>query len=396
MRLNLTMMAGLTVALLLGGTAGASEQAGEADARSEAQPRNELAEMPHWPFGLNVPDTVPEKLRKGRSTPLMVWVPPGADRIRAVLFIIINSDSKHFGEHPKLREVAKKHDMAIVYMRYRVHYELEEDGDHEITQHLLDAIAAETGIEEFRRAPWITFGKSASGRYPFRMGWVQPDRTIATINFHAETPTWPVPGWAKLDDETILHVNVNGQSEWGETWWRHVRPSLLNYQAKSPWLPHQVVSHKVGHGNYRDAHGSSGWGKPVTDGSTSVQQVWDYLALFVDKALQARLPDGKYPTDKPLTLRRIDPETGYVIHPRAVEVMLGIDPKPLRKEADGFLVDPKGEVGTPVAPADADSRLIQPATDVPAAQREQMFWVVDEEQAKAWYKLHNIHDRKAP
>lgn len=356
--------------------------------------RNKLAEMPHWPWGLNVPDTVPEKLRKGKGTPLLVWTPPKADRIRAVLFIVINSDSKHFGEHPKLRKVAAKHEMAIVYMRYRVHYELKKDGNHAITQHLLDAIAKETDIKEFRHAPWITFGKSASGRYPFRMGWLYPDRTIATINYHAETPTWPVPDWAKLDGQTILHVNVNGQNEWGQTWSRHVRPSLLNYQAKTAWLPHQVVAYRIGHGNYPDAHGSKGWGKPVTDGSASVQQVWDYLAVFVDKALQARLPEKQYPTDKPLKLKQIDPKNGYVIDPRAVETLLGIDNRPLRHDGKQFIVDPKGEAGDEAPQADKADKLIRPAAKVSAEQRNRMFWVVDEEQAKAWRKLHNVQNPK--
>jgi len=337
---------------------------------------------------------VPEKLRKGKSTPLLVWVPPDTNRIRAVLFVIINSDSKNFAQHPTLRAVATKQEMAIIYMRYRVHYELKPGGDHDITQHLLDAIAEETGIEEFRHAPWITFGKSASGKYPFAMGWLYPNRTIATINYHAEAPTWPVPDWAKLDDQSILHVNVNGESEWGETWSRHVRPSLLNYQQHTGWLSHQVVAHKVGHGNYRDGHGSSGWGRPVTDGSTSVQQVWGYLALYIDKALQARLPEDQYPTDGPLKLKQIDPSTGYVIDPYAIESLLKVEHRPLRKDGDHFVVDAKGDAGEPVAATAADDKLIQPAVKVPAEQREQMFWVVDEEQAKAWYQLHQTQQER--
>lgn len=365
-----------------------------ADAPAQAEARNALAEMPHWPWGLNVPDTVPEKLRKGKGAPLLVWTPPDAEKIRAVLFIVVNSDSKHFGEHPKLREVAANREMAIIYMRYRVHYELKDDGDHAITQHLLDAIAKETGIVEFRHAPWITFGKSASGKYPFHMGWLYPDRTIATINYHAETPTWPVADWAKLGDQTILHVNVNGDSEWGQTWSRHVRPSLLNYQANTAWLPHQVVAHKVSHGNYRDAHGSPGWRKPVTDGSVSVQQVWDYLALFIDKALQASLPEDTYPTDKPLKLKQLDPKAGYVIDPRAVEALLKIDNSPLRHDGKQYIVDPKGDTGEEAPKAAAADKLIRPAAELPAEQRERMFWVVDKEQAEAWRQLHDTRDRK--
>ncbi|MFP4356547.1 MAG: hypothetical protein ACLFUJ_15645 [Phycisphaerae bacterium] len=385
----LCLLTGLGCLPAIAGTVPASK-------RTEGKAGNDLAEMPYWPYGLKVPNTVPEKLRKGRNTALLVWVAPETDRIRAVMFIIINSDSKIFGEHAKLRDIAAKRGMAIVYMRYRVHYELSEEGNTKITQNLLNAIAKETGIAEFRHAPWITFGKSASGRYPFRMGWLYPDRTVATINYHAETPTWPVPDWAKLDGQSILHVNVNGQSEWGQTWSRHVRPSLLNYRTKAGWLPHQVVAHKVGHGNYRDMHGSGGWGKPVTDGSVSVQRVWDYLSVFVDKALQVRLPESGYPTDKPFELRQVDPKTGYLIHPRAVEVLLGIEPQVLRKGDDGFLVDPKGEQGTPALELGKDEALILPASKVSDEMRRNMFWVVDAQQARAWFQLHNIAERDLP
>ncbi|MFW6164204.1 MAG: hypothetical protein ACODAJ_15660, partial [Planctomycetota bacterium] len=298
---------------------------------------------------------------KGRPD-VLAWTAPGATRLRALLIIIANTDSKHFGEHAAVRAVAARRQMGIVYLRCgEVIRDLErhEAGrDKPIIQRILDAVAAETGIAEVRHAPWIPFGKSSMGRFPFYMAWAYPKRTIASISYHAETPTWPVAGWAHLDGESILHVNVNGETEWGGTWNRHVRPSLLNYRARRGWLAHQVVVHDVGHGNYPDVHGGPGWGKPFPDRVTCID-VWNYLALFIDKALQARLPADAYPTQGPIELKQLDEASGYVIDPFAVERLFRLPRYPLERSPEGYVVDPEGgepEPGFAVVPAASDYR----------------------------------------
>jgi hypothetical protein len=306
-----------------------------------------------------------KKKTKNRAG-VLAWTPPKAKRIRAVLLVMINTDSKIFAEHKAVRRVAAKHEMGVVYLRCpEVHYNLKEARDTKIILGILEKLAKTTGIEEFRHAPWITFGKSASGKFPFWMGWIYPKRTIASISYHAETPTWPVADWARLDGETILHTNVNGQSEWGRTWRRHVRPALLKYRTRG-WLTNQVVVHKVGHGNYPDMHGSDGWGKKFPDRVTCID-VWDYLALFIDKALEARLPEKGYPTTAPLELVSVSDATGCLIEPR-VEDLLNED-----GNADG---------------------MIHKAAEAPANKRDGMFWVADRELAEAWFDLHAVHGQK--
>lgn len=355
-----------------------------------------MAELPFWPVGMKLPDAVPmKKPPKDRSkAEIMAWAPPGAKHIRAMIIIPNNSDSKDWSQHAAVREVCIKREVGIVYLRNFPAdlIEFSDQPDTNSLQIVLNAVAEQTGIAEFRHAPWITFGKSSRGRFPFRMAWLFPERTIACISYHGETPTWPMPPWSHIKDETILQVNANGQDEWDRTWYQHVRPSLLNYRAQTAWLPHQVVAYGVGHGNYVDVNGSPGWGKPVPPGTMSVLRVWDYLAVFVDKAVALRVPTDKYPTDGPLKLKQVDPDTGYLIHPRAVEEFLGAKWRPLR-QTDGVytIVDhikEPGEVFDP-NPGKVDaSLLIRKATDVPAAERKGLFWVADKEQADAWLKLH--------
>ena len=94
--------------------AAGSSNAGSGGAVSAAG-ANELAELPHWPIGLDVPGSAPPPRKPLKNAAILAWVPPQAKRIRAVLLIRANTDSKHFGEHAALRRVAARHEMAVVY-----------------------------------------------------------------------------------------------------------------------------------------------------------------------------------------------------------------------------------------------------------------------------------------
>jgi hypothetical protein len=309
---------------------------------------------PFWPISLQLPVELggapPPKPDKPVVADLLVWVPEGATRLRAVMMVPANSDSKHVVEHAPLRAVAAKHGMGIIYMRGFStgieHWKEPTPPDGQNILKMLDLVAKQTGIGDFRHAPWVTFGKSSRGEFPFRAAWLFPDRVIASITYHGETPTWPVPDWAKLNGQSIVSVNLNGESEWGGTWFNHVRPSLLNYRSQKGWFSHIAVARGVGHGDYPDTNGTEGWGKPFP-GKVTCIRVWDYLALFIDKALEIRLPKGAGPADGPVALNPIDPASGYLIDPFAVEETFGVPHLPLKEE--GGLYKPGGGEEFPVS-----------------------------------------------
>jgi hypothetical protein len=331
--------------------------------------RSVAAEDTTWPVEFEYGACV----RNNKQPDVLVWTPPGAKRLRALLIIIANTDSKHFGEHKAVRKVAARQEMGIVYLRCG---EVIDDlsrrkpgKNKTIIQGILDAVAKTTGIVEFRHAPWIPFGKSSMGRFPFWMAWAYPDRTIAGISYHGETPTWPPADWSNLDSQSILYVNVNGETEWGGTWNRHVRPSLLNYRRWKNWLAHQVVVYDVSHGNYPDTHGSPGWGKRFPDRVTCID-VWDYLTLFVDKAIEARVPTDDYPTRGPVQLNRIDQSTGLLVDPFAIERLFELPRQPLASSPDGYVVDPVGDEPSAGFAAVAPANQYRPTARVPVVPLE--------------------------
>lgn len=329
-----------------------------------------------WPMGWVLPAELAPDRKPTKGPPkadVLVWWPEGADKIRAFFLVPNNTDLKPMNESAALRAVAARHECAIVYLRYYptgIESEKGEPPDLTRIPALLEFLVERTGRAEFRHAPWVAFGKSSRGKFPFRLAWWFPERTIATVVYHGETPTWPVAPSARLGAETILHLNVNGETEWGGTWFHHVRPALLNYRAQTRWLPHLAVAKDIGHGDYPDAHGGPGWGQEFA-GQVTCRRVWEYIALFVDKALTLRLPRDRYPTDGPLTLRTVDEATGYVVDPFAVEECFAVPQLPLPVGADGlYVVGGNEEFAVSGFACVAPARDYQPPDGVPVVPLE--------------------------
>ncbi|MFW5752508.1 MAG: hypothetical protein ACOCYV_00510 [Planctomycetota bacterium] len=375
---------------------------------AQAATLSELAET-RWPVGIELPDHLiagwkhEKKLLARTRADVLVWMPPEAERIRALFLIPENTDSKHIGEHEPLRDVCAEHEVGIVYLRAFDGSIIERSDPPEQAEAtfaaVLDLVAEATGIAEARHAPWITLGKSSRGRFPFRTTWWFPGRVIASISYHGETPTWPMADWSKVGDENVLHLAINGLTEWDGTWYRHVRPGLLNYQNNTGWLCHQMVLYGVGHGNYIDQHGSPGWGQKVPGRHISCTRVWSYIGAFIDRAMRLRVPDDSYPTDGPTTLKPVDRANGWLLHPRAPEELLGLKWFAFRHdEAGTYQIIRWPDEPTPVYDEEQGTipleEILRPASAVPEAERPDHLWLPDRELAERWLTLHDLYGRK--
>jgi hypothetical protein len=377
----------------------------------ESHPVADYAELPHWPIGFKLPkdivdswnDKATGSILNSPKADVLVWTPPGVKHIRAVLLIINNTDLINIGEHKAIREVAAKQEIGIIYLQQFSGNVIERSDPPTVADQsfaaVLDLAAEKTGIAEFRHAPWITLGKSSRGRFPFRTAWWFPDRVVASINHHGEVPTWPMPSWSKAGkEETVMHLSIQGLSEWDGTWYRHVRPSLLNYHRNTGWLGHQMVIYGVDHGYYADYYLYPNFGKPMDKNHRLARctDVWNYIALFIDKAMERRVPKNEYPTEKPTALVAVKRDSGYLIHARAPEELLATKWFALRKNKDGVYQSiPWPEEATPVLDTTQGTiqvtELIRPASEVPADQQGDYLWIADKDLARAWLKLHNIY-----
>lgn len=376
---------------------------------------------PVWPIGVTTPADLAAKIAvrfkdgqwiederavrslKSSEAHVEAWVPEGVTKIRGIFMTTNNTDSVKVLEHRKVREIATKHELAVVYFKLMPGSVIERANPprfaDEYFETMLGLLADETGIKEFRHAPWITLGKSSRGNFTFRPSWQYPDRVVASIAYHGETPTWPMQKWSKITDtNSIMHLNIQGLTEWDGTWYRHVRPSLLNYNKNANWRAHQMVIYGVDHGYYADYYIYPNHGQRMEKNHKHVRctDVWDYIALHIDKAMTLRVPKDSYATDGPIKLINVDRASGMLIHPRAIEELHGTKWFAFRKAESGDYVTIRwpDEV-TPVyddenGKIDYD-KLIVPAKDVPEEERGHYMWVADEQQARAWLKFHNIY-----
>ncbi len=344
-------------------------------------------------------------LLKRPEADILVWTPPEAKSICAVLLIANNTDLVNIGEHEALREMAARREMGILYLRGFSGgiVEFIEAPVHTEKSFgvLLDLAAEKTGIAEFRHAPWVTLGKSSRGRFPFQSTWAYPDRVIASISYHGEVPTWPMASWSKAGgEESPLHLNIQGLTEWDGTWYRHVRPGLLNYHRHTRWLAHQLVIYGVDHGYYMDYFLYPNHGAKLDKDHkfTRVTQVWDYISLFIDSAIELKVDASAYPTEGPVPLKPVGREGGYLIHPRAPEELLGTKWFALhRNEAGGYKTIPWPEDPTPVWDNEqgrlALDEIVRPADAVAEAERADYLWIPNRKLLEAWLGLMDPYNQ---
>ena len=331
--------------------------------QNKAQPATTPSEEPSaWTYQFRLPESLWEtwsathkKAKRAAKKPgshIDIWIPPTSKRVRALLLIPNNTDSYLIGEHPAVRKIAAQHDLAIIHLKSFIGQVIEyvpETGPQiadESFQVMLEQAAQHTGFDDILYAPWITLGKSSRGRFPYHSAWWFPGRVIATISYHGQGPIFPRASWAKSSEqEHILHCSVNGLTEWDGTWFRGVRPGILNYQQHYGWLGHQAVIMGVDHGYYPDYYLYPTFRHPMLQKMPSAvplarsSRVWDYLAAFMDAALTLRLPEELPPEPGYVTLKTIDSSEWLPGASRAIEEILGTKWFEFRRTADGTAFD---------------------------------------------------------
>ena len=357
------------------------------------------AELPQWPIGIGPigVDAPQPNNRRGPKARILAWIPDGVDQPRAMILTVNNSDLKDMAQDAALRAVAARHRCAVVYVRDRVparsgdgaaQFTPAEDPAQDYRLVALRDLAELTGRSAFQHAPWVLIAKSSVGHHAIQTAWRWPERTIASVIYHGETMPWPPPPAAApaASAATILHLQLNGETEWGGTWFRHVRPALMSYRERTAWLPHLLVGRGLGHGDYIDVSGSKDFGKPFP-GVVTTRASWDYIAAFIDRALTLRLPATGGAEAGPLALRPVDPAGGVLIDPFATEELWRQPPFPLDRGPNGYTHPPEPAFTgyARIAAATAPLPAGLPVGAVPLG-RSAPAWLVTNHLPKLWSK----------
>lgn len=260
-----------------------------------------------------------------------LWIPPNCARVRGVVLAQHNMIEHGLLEHPRLRGALAELGLAEVFVAPSLDAVYRFDrGAVERFAALLKALADESGYEELANAPVAPLGHSAHASFPWNFAAAQPDRTFAVLSVKGDAPLTgltgsgrPNPDWGDRTLDGIPGLMVMGEYEW---WEARLAP-LLAYRAAHPRAPLAFLA-DAGHGHF--------------DATDSLA---DFIALFLRKAAEARLPAEAGGALKPVEASR------------------------------GWLADRwRG---------DAPPRAVAAPHDVYGGDKAEAFWCFDEEMARA-------------
>ncbi len=256
-------------------------------------------------FGFTLPIRAAEwqwsvPMGKGRA---FLWIPPGCKQIRAVVVGQNNMIEQGILEHDTFRKTLADENMAEVFIAppfdFIFHFDQDAGGRF---NDMMKQLADVSGYSELNFAPVAPLGHSACASFPWNFAAWNPARTLAVLSVHGDAPLTkftgcgqPNPDWGHRNLDGVPGLMVMGEYEWGDS--EHgvdrLSPALV-YRRQHPKTPIAMLAEPGnGHFNYSD-------------------DLVKYLALFVRKAAEARLPKTP-PLDQPPVLKPVDPAQGWLV-----------------------------------------------------------------------------------
>ncbi len=285
-----------------------------------------------------------------------LWIPSDCRQVRAVVVGQHNMCEENIFNNPVFREKMSEAGIALVWFSPILNFPWDvSTGCNEALLGVLDDLAEVSGYSELRFAPIVPLGHSAMATFPWNFAAWNPERTLAVISYHGDAPRTNLTGyggsnleWGRTRNiDGIPGLMVEGEYEW---WEARVTPAL----AFRMMYPGSCISFlcDADRGHF-----------DISDRTVS------YIALFIRKALETRLPDTVDWT-RPVPLKKLNPRDGW-----------------LAERWRTGTAEPQGEVRT--------ARLKkQPARPAPAPYSEykgdphDAFWYFDREMAELTEEIY--------
>ncbi|HTQ40981.1 MAG TPA: hypothetical protein VMJ32_18345 [Pirellulales bacterium] len=285
-----------------------------------------------------------------------LWIPPNCNRVRGVLFAQHNMEEQSIFENQKFRAAIGQLNLAEVWCapRWDLFFHFNE-GAGETLEGILNDLADASGYNELKTVPWVGVGHSAAASMPYYLAAWKPERTLACISVSGQWPyvrgSFAPEIWGERTIDFIPALESMGEYEAANTW----STEGLKERQEHPLMPLSMLAN------------------PAQGHFASTEAKEDYLALYLKKVMQYRLPNDveigagetrASPDNQPLKLNLIDPTK------------------------TGWLVDKWRFNQSPVAaPAPVDQYTGDP---------KQAFWFFDEELARATEKYESAYQGLKP
>jgi len=271
-----------------------------------------------WQWSLSV-DSVP--IQNSPEHPrAFLWLPPDCQRVRAVVVGQNNMIEEGIFQHAHFRREMAKLGIAEIFIAPTFdtwQNATNNDSANKIFSALLKRFAAESGYGELEFAPSIPIGHSAMASFPWNFAAWNPERTLAVLSVHGDAPQTTLVGngrpnvdWGDRNIDGIPSLMVMGEYEW----WEDRLTPAIKFRAAHPAAPIALLAEPGrGHFDYSDS-------------------LVDFLAMFIRKAAEQRLPE-KTPPAAPVKLKSVDPANGWLVERWHLNESRTVKPAPLAKYA---------------------------------------------------------------
>lgn len=247
-----------------------------------------------WQWSVNVQNAED----RGEGPPrAFLWIPPSCQRVRAVIVGQNNMEEEPILENRKFREALGALNVAEVWTTpaFSPFFRFDK-GAGEVLAGMMNDLASESGYDELRFAPIIGIGHSATASWPFYLAAWNPDRTLACISVSGQWPFYRgepfAPDiWGDRNIDTIPGLVTLGEYESADG----RAGEGLKQRAAHPLMPMSMLA------------------CPAEGHFAPTEKKIEYLALYIRKAMQYRLPEQS-PIDGPVKLKAIDPtKQGWLV-----------------------------------------------------------------------------------
>ena len=248
-----------------------------------------------WQWSVVIKELISEETNAHPSAYL--WIPENCKQVRAVIIGQHNMTEETIFEHPEFRKNMGKLGIAEIWITPGIDQRWDvTKGTQQIFETMMKNLSEISGYTELEFAPVIPIGHSAMATYPWNFAAWNPERTLAVLSIHGDSPRTHLTGygranldWGTRTIEGIPSLMVMGEDEW----WEDRLITSFDYRREYPNAPLSFLA-DAGHGHF-----------DISD------ELIDYLSLFLKKTVEYRLPEHSS-LDAPIQLIPVEAKNGWL------------------------------------------------------------------------------------
>ena len=248
-----------------------------------------------WQWSVEIKELISEETNAHPSAYL--WIPENCKQVRAVIIGQHNMTEETIFEHSEFRKNMGKLGIAEIWITPGIDQRWDvTKGTQQIFETMMKNLSEISGYTELEFAPVIPIGHSAMATYPWNFAAWNPERTLAVLSIHGDSPRTHLTGygranldWGTRTIEGIPSLMVMGEDEW----WEDRLITSFDYRCEYPNAPLSFLA-DAGHGHF-----------DISD------ELIDYLSLFLKKTVEYRLPEHSS-LDAPIQLIPVEAKNGWL------------------------------------------------------------------------------------